>query len=513
MDRKIKKVLVANRGEIAVRIIRGCADAGIKSVGIYSECDRTAYHARLADEVYYVGPSPSIESYLVQDKIIEIAKKSKADAIHPGYGFLAENAEFAKLCETSGIIFIGPKSETIALLGDKLEARKMAIKANLPLVPGAEFDNSNISEVESIAEKIGYPVLIKAAAGGGGKGMRVVEDKEKLSESIKSAIREATSAFGDGRVYLEKYVIKPRHVEIQILADMYGSAIYLGERECSIQRRHQKVIEESPCPIMTPELLKKMGEAAVNIVKESKYVGAGTVEFLVDKDLNFYFLEVNTRLQVEHPVTEMVTGIDIVREQFRIAEGKKLSFKQDDVRQNGHAIECRIYAENPEQGFMPSTGTIEQYREPSGPGVRVDAGVVAGSQIPIYYDPMIAKMVVWGANRTEAIERTLRALNEYRISGLSTTIGFASAVMSNKNFRKGDYATDFVEKEFPEKRFSCHIDDIKQKAAISAAVFEYLGRQKVTVNSPGKKAGNGSTKNGWSQYYRSRSINRMGGSR
>ncbi|MCP4705134.1 MAG: acetyl-CoA carboxylase biotin carboxylase subunit [candidate division Zixibacteria bacterium] len=515
----MKKVLVANRGEIAVRIIRGCADAGIKSVAIYSECDRTAYHVRLADEVYYVGPSPSNESYLVQNKIIEIAKKSKADAIHPGYGFLAENAEFAKLCEKSGIIFIGPKSETIALLGDKLEARQMAIKAKLPLVPGDEFDNSNISQVESIAEKIGYPVLIKAAAGGGGKGMRVVEEKAKLTESVESAIREATNAFGDGRVFIEKYVVKPRHVEIQIMADMYGNAIHLGERECSIQRRHQKVIEESPCPIMTPELLKRMGDAAVNIVKESKYVGAGTVEFLVDKDLNFYFLEVNTRLQVEHPITEMVTGIDIVREQFRIAEGKKLSIKQQDVKQNGHAIECRIYAEDSEQGFMPSTGTINQYREPSGPGVRVDAGVVAGSQIPIYYDPMIAKMAVWGADRNEAIERTLRALREYSISGLSTTIGFACAVMNNQNFRMGDYATDFVGKEFPEMKFSCQKEDVKQKAAISAAVFEYLESGKVSLNSTveqkgGSAAKGGTTsKDGWSRYYRGRGVTRLGGGR
>ncbi len=513
MNTKIKKVLVANRGEIAIRIIRGCADAGIKSVGIYSECDRTAYHARLADEVYYVGPSPSVESYLVQEKIIEIAKKSKADAIHPGYGFLAENTEFAKLCEKSGIIFIGPKSETIALLGDKLEARRTALKAKLPVVPGAEFDNSNISEVNSIAEKIGYPVLIKAAGGGGGKGMRVVEGKDRLSESIESAIREAGSAFGDDRVYLEKYVVKPRHIEIQILADMFGNAVYLGERECSIQRRHQKVIEESPSPIMTPELRRRMGEAAVNIVRESKYIGAGTVEFLVDQDLNYYFLEVNTRLQVEHPVTEMVTGIDIVREQFRIAEGKKLSFEQDDVKRSGHAIECRIYAEDPEQDFMPSTGIIRQYREPSGPGVRVDAGVVAGSEIPIYYDPIIAKMIVWGADRNEAIERTLRALNEYRISGLQTTIGFACAVMHSQNFRMGDYATDFVEKEFPDKRFSCHGNDLKRKAAISAAVFEYLGRQKVAINSSGKQTWSRPGENGWLQYYRSRGVNRLSGSR
>jgi len=398
-------------------------------------------------------------------------------------------------------------------LGDKLEARRTALKAKLPVVPGAEFDNSDSKNVNSIAEEVGYPVLIKAAAGGGGKGMRVVESEDKLSESIESAIREAGSAFGDGRVYLEKFVVKPRHVEIQILADMYGHAVYLGERECSIQRRHQKVIEESPSPIITPELRRKMGEAAVNIVRESKYVGAGTVEFLVDQNLNFYFLEVNTRLQVEHPVTEMVTGIDIVREQFRIAEGKKLSFTQDDIKQNGHAIECRIYAEDPEQGFMPSTGTIKQYREPSGPGVRVDAGVVAGSEIPIYYDPIIAKLIVWGADRNESIERTIRALKEYRIAGLKTTIGFACAVMRSQNFRMGDYTTDFIEKEFPDKRFSCHIDDIKRKAAISAAVFEYLGRQKVVVDSSVGRAGNDSGRKGWLQYYRSRGVNRLGGSR
>lgn len=500
--RKIKKILVANRGEIAIRVVRACVDAGIKSVGIFSECDRTALHARMADEVYYVGDSPSKDSYLNQDKIIEIAKQSGADAIHPGYGFLAENAAFARRCEDERIIFIGPKSETIALLGDKLQARNLAIEANLPVVPGAEFDNDNLDQVGPIAKKIGYPILVKAAAGGGGKGMRVVNDPKDLTESVESAIREAGSAFGDGRVFLEKYLIEPRHVEIQVFADHHGNAIHLGERECSVQRRHQKVIEESPCPIMTPELREKMGTAAVNIVKASDYIGAGTVEFLVDRERNFYFLEVNTRLQVEHPVTEMVTGVDLVREQFRVAGGRRLSIKQEDYSPRGHAIECRIYAEDAHENFMPSTGTIGEYREPRGPGVRVDSGVVAGSQIPIYYDPIVSKMIVWGADRTEAIERTIRALREYRISGLHTTIGFAYSVMRNKNFRAGDYATDFIDREFPNRKFEYAGSDQTRKAAIAVTVFEHINRQKVLLTlkkGPEKKSG-------WVTYHRAQGI-------
>jgi len=503
--KKIKKILIANRGEIAIRVIRGCADAGIVSVGIFSECDRIALHARMADEVYYVGDSPSKESYLNQDKIIEIAKRANADAIHPGYGFLAENATFAKRCEDEGITFIGPKSETIALLGDKLQARNLAIEANLPVVPGAEFDNDNLDKVSEIAEKIGYPILVKAAAGGGGKGMRVVNDPKDLNESVESAIREAGAAFGDGRVFMEKYLVRPRHIEIQIFADRYGNAIHLGERECSVQRRHQKVIEESPSPVMTPELREKMGMAAVNIVKASDYIGAGTVEFLVDRDLNFYFLEVNTRLQVEHPVTEMVTGVDLVREQFRVAEGHKLSLTQEDYSPRGHAIECRIYAEDAHNNFMPSTGTIGEYREPRGPGVRVDSGVVAGSIIPIYYDPIISKMVVWGATRTEAIERTIRALREYRISGLHTTIGFAYAVMNNKKFRDGDYSTDFIDREYPERDFEYAGVDQEKKAAIAATVFEYINRQKVSMTfkkGPEKKSG-------WVTYHRSEGVKKL----
>lgn len=503
----IKKVLIANRGEIAIRVVRGCVDAGIISVGVYSECDKVALHTRMADEVYHIGESPAKDSYLRQDRILEIVKRSGADAIHPGYGFLAENAEFAKLCEDEGIIFIGPKSETIALLGDKLEARKIAIEAGLPVVPGAEFDNANLDKLPGIAKEIGYPVLIKAAAGGGGKGMRVVNEEKDLTESVESAIREAGSAFGDGRVFLEKYLIKPRHIEIQIFSDRYGNAIHLGERECSIQRRHQKVIEESPSPVVTPELRERMGTAAVNIVKASNYIGAGTVEFLVDRDLNFYFLEVNTRLQVEHPVTEMVTGVDLVREQIRVAEGHELSLKQSDYNPRGHAIECRIYAEDAHNNFMPSTGKVGEYREPLGPGVRVDSGVVAGSEIPIYYDPIIAKMVCWGADRCEAIERTIRSLREYRISGLHTTIGFAYAVMHNERFRKGDLSTDFIDLEFPNRNFGYAGEHHGRKAAIAATVFEYINRQKISLNNKNDSG----KKSGWLAYHRAQGIKRLNG--
>jgi len=505
MTRKITKILVANRGEIAVRIMRGCRDAGIKSVAIYSDCDRAAYHVRMADEAYNVGPAPSVESYLNQQKIIDIIKKSGAEAIHPGYGFLAENASFAKLCEDNNIIFIGPKSKTIAELGDKLVARKMAIKAKLPVVPGTEFDIKDTDKVRAETKNIGFPVLIKAAAGGGGKGMRVVESGDVLIESIESAAREAGSAFGDGRVYMEKYLKRPRHIEIQILTDEHGNAIYLGERECSIQRRHQKVIEESPSCAVKPELRKRMGEAAVNIALESGYVGAGTVEFLVDEDRSFYFLEVNTRLQVEHPVTEMVTGIDLVREQIKIAEGRKLSIKQKDIKPHGHAIECRIYAEDAGQNFMPSTGTITEYREPSGPGVRVDAGVVVGSEIPMYYDPIISKMIIWGKDRNEAIDRTERALKEYRISGVQSTIGFARAVMSSKVFQKGNYATDFIDAVFPDRKFDTDESEQMVKAAIAAAIFEHRNSRRVRMTF--KKSGE--QKCGWVRHYRAEGVKRL----
>ena len=502
MERLASKILIANRGEIAIRVMRACHDAGIRSVAVYSDCDKTAYHVRLADEAYHVGPSPSVESYLKQGKIIEIARQADVKAIHPGYGFLAENAEFARLCEKNGIIFIGPKSETIALLGDKLAARQMATKAGLPVVPGAEFDNTDMKIVAEKAAEIGYPVLIKAAAGGGGKGMRIVRSESDLTESLESAIREAGSAFGDGRVYLEKYLEKPRHIEIQILTDSHGNAVYLGERECSIQRRHQKVIEESPSPIVSQELRKRMGEAAVNIARESGYLGAGTVEFLVDQDMNFYFLEVNTRLQVEHPVTEMVTGIDLVREQIRIAEGRPMTISQEEISSRGHAIECRVYAEDPHQDFMPSTGRITEYREPSGPGIRVDSGVVAGSEIPMFYDPIISKLIVWGRDRKEAIERMLRALSEYRISGVHTTVGFGCSVMRSPRFHMGDYATDFIDVEFPERIFECAEADQGEKAAIAAVVYEYMTRQKVQTTFKKRRE----YRSNWVHYHRREGI-------
>ena len=504
---KIKKILIANRGEIAVRIIRACRDLGITSVAVYSDADVTAYHVRMADEAYNIGKAPSSESYLVQDNIIKVAKQSGADAIHPGYGFLAENATFAKRCLDENIIFIGPKSETIALLGDKLEARKAAIKAELPLVPGCEFDNKNMKDALEKANEIGYPILIKAAAGGGGKGMRVVDEPNDFEESLKRASSEAVSAFGDGRVYIEKYLSHPRHIEIQVLCDQHGNGIHLNERECSIQRRHQKLIEESPSPVMTESLRKKMGDAALRICKETDYVGAGTVEFMVDKDMSFYFLEVNTRLQVEHPVSELVTGVDLVKEQIAVAEGAKLSLTQDDIPINGHAIECRICAEDPQQNFMPCTGKLSNYRIPAGPGVRVDSGVVINSEVPIYYDPMIAKLIVWGKDRQEAIERSKRALEEYRVSGLKTTIGFCRVVMDNAKFVSGDISTAFISEEYPEHHFVFLSDELKEQAAIAVAIDTFINERKIFLN----EEQNVQRQSEWKSFHRKQSVNRLGG--
>jgi len=483
MSTKIKKILIANRGEIAVRVMRACRDMGITSVAVFSECDKTAYHVRMADEAYHIGPSPSTESYLVHDKIIDIAKRSGADAIHPGYGFLAENAEFSQRCIDEGIIFIGPTPETIRLLGDKLKARETALKAGLQVTPGAELGpKDNINAALEKADLVGFPVLVKAAAGGGGKGMRIVQSPELLQEALETASREAASAFGDGRVYLERYLARPRHIEFQILCDQHGNCIHLGERECSIQRRHQKVIEESPSPIMTPELREEMGAAAVNVAKKSGYVGAGTVEFLVDEDRTFYFLEVNTRLQVEHPVTEMVTGLDLVKEQILIARGSKLLLSQSDIHLTGHAIECRIYAEDPQAGFMPSTGTLKNYRLPAGPGVRVDSGVVIFSEIPVYYDPIIAKLIVWGQDRAEAISRAQRALEEYRVSGLKTTIGFHRVVLNNKKFIAGDLSTKFLEEEYPDHIYRILDDKLRQNAAIAVALDTFTRERKIAMD-------------------------------
>ena len=444
-----KKVLIANRGEIAVRIIRACREVGLETVAVFSEADRQALHVRLADEAYLLGPAPSRESYLRMDKILEFARKSGADAIHPGYGFLAEREEFAAACAENGLTFIGPKPSSIAAMGDKMTARETVRKAGVLVVPGTE-DVGNLSDDEllTIAPKIGFPLLIKATAGGGGKGMREVRSLEEMPELLKSARREAESAFGDGNVYLEKLVTGARHIEIQVLADSHGNVIHLGERDCSIQRRHQKLVEEAPSPIMDEELRQKMGAVAVKAAQAVDYVNAGTIEFLVDKDRNFYFLEMNTRLQVEHPVTEMATGVDIVKEQIRIARGRPMQYKQEDIQFNGAAIECRINAEDPYNNFMPSTGRISHSLLPTGPGVRVDTGVYPGFEITPFYDPMISKLIVWGETRAQAILRMRRALEEYRIVGVRTNIPFHQTLMDSHRFMGGQYDTRFVEERF-----------------------------------------------------------------
>lgn len=439
------KVLIANRGEIAVRIIRACRDLGISTVAVYSDADRNSLHVSLADEAYRLGPPPPNESYLVKEKIIETAKKSGAEAIHPGFGFLSENDEFAELCEKQGIVFIGPSPEAIKLMGDKITARKIAQEARVPLVSGSDGAVTDV-EASVIAKKIGYPVMIKASAGGGGKGMRLVRNKEDFESSLRMARSEARSAFGDGSVYLEKFVENSRHIEIQIVADSHGKVLHLFERECSIQRRHQKVIEESPSSAISPNTRKKMGDVAVRIAKTVKYKGAGTVEFIMDQKQNFYFLEMNTRIQVEHPVTEMITGFDIVKWMIKIADGEKLPFKQSDLNMKGHALECRVYAEDPESNFMPSPGILEYVKIPSGPGIRDDSCIYRGYEVTSFYDPMLSKLIVWGETREEAINKMISALREYIVLGVKTNIGFLLRVMRDENFKKGKFDTGFIEK-------------------------------------------------------------------
>lgn len=442
----IKKVLIANRGEIAVRIMRTCREMDIESVAIYSDADRKSMHVRYSGEAFYIGPSPSNESYLVMDNIIAAAKKTGADAIHPGYGFLSENAEFAKKVRQAGLIFIGPSSHSISIMGDKIVARQTAINCGVPVVPGTTSPVTSEKEVIKVANKIGYPVIIKASAGGGGKGMRLVNNVDELSEALRLAKSEAMAAFGDDSVYVEKYLESPHHIEFQILADQHGNVVHLCERECSVQRRHQKVVEESPSPIMNPDLRDTMGKAAVALAKSVDYENAGTVEFLVDDKGNFYFLEMNTRLQVEHPITEHVIGLDLVKEQIKIASGQKLSYKQEDIKQSGHAIECRIYAEDPENNFMPDPGIIKHITQPHGYGVRTDGYVYEGYEIPIFYDPMISKLIVWGRTRTDAIIRMRRALYEYKITGIKTSIPFLERIMKENDFVKGNYDTHFIQK-------------------------------------------------------------------
>ncbi len=438
------KVLIANRGEIAVRIIRSLKELGIRSVAVYSEADRRALHVRMADEAYCVGPAPSAESYLKSDVILEIAKKSGAQAIHPGYGFLSENAEFATQCAEAGIVFIGPPPAAIDAMGEKTRARQLMLEAGVPLVPGTQEAIEDVAVIKKLADEMGFPVLVKAAAGGGGKGMRRVDRPEDLEAAFVGARREALSAFGNGAVYLEKYVVHPKHVEIQVLADTHGNVVHLFERDCSVQRRHQKIIEEAPCPVLSEEVRQKMGAVAVKAAKAVGYVGAGTLEFLLDADQNFYFLEMNTRLQVEHPITEMITGLDLVRWQLKIAAGERLSFGQEDVKRRGAAIECRIYAEDPDGGFMPCPGELKYVQEPAGPGVRVDSGVYSGSEVTVFYDPMIAKLIVWGEDREHAIARMRRALREYVVYGIKTNVAFHDEVLADEGFVRGDYDTEFV---------------------------------------------------------------------
>jgi len=447
----LRKVLIANRGEIAVRIIRALREAGIASVAVYSDADRASLAVLMADEAAHLGPAPSSESYLSIDKILDAARRHGADAIHPGYGFLSENAEFAQACSDAGIVFIGPPAEAIRSMGSKTAARSMAIAAGAPVVPGTEQPLTRPEDGRDVARRLGYPVLIKAAAGGGGKGMRRVDREEDLEGSIRDAASEALRAFRNDEVYLEKLVVEPRHIEIQVLGDHHGHMIHLGERECSIQRRHQKVIEECPSPIMTPDLRERMGEAALKVARAAGYANAGTVEFLVDRDRNFYFLEMNTRLQVEHPVTELVTGLDLVDWQLKIAAGERLTIRQEDVKWSGAAIECRIYAEDPENQFLPFPGKITRLREPAGPGIRLDSGVYEGWTVPLEYDPLLAKLAVWAPSRGHAIERMARALGEYAVGGIRTNTRFFLEILADEGFRAGEFSTAFLDGFF-EKR-------------------------------------------------------------
>lgn len=464
-----KKILIANRGEIAVRIIKACREIGIATVSVFSDADRNSLHVISADEAFHIGPAPAIDSYLNIDRIVDAAKKTKAEAIHPGYGFLAENAEFVKRCEEEEIVFVGPNSKAMRLVGDKVRSRQTMEKAGIPIIPGMKGIPSAMAEYAKEAERIGYPVMIKASAGGGGKGMRIVHNAKDLESGIEAGQREAKSAFGDESVYLEKYIEEPRHVEFQVLADNYGHAIHLFERECSIQRRHQKIVEESPSQALDPELRAKMGETAKKAIQVSGYNNAGTVEFLLDKNKNFYFLEVNARLQVEHPVTELITGIDLVHQQIKIASGEKLTLRQDAIEQKGHAIECRIYAEDPFNNFLPSAGKVHFLKEPSGPGVRHDCGIYSGSEVPIFYDPILAKLIVWAEDRHLARQRMISALDDYVILGIQTTIGFLRDVIAHPQFQAGRTATDFIAKYFAEWVGKEKREDTRTLAALASA--------------------------------------------
>ena len=485
----MKKILVANRGEIALRVMRSIKEMGLQTVAVYSEADRLSPHVRFADEAFLLGPPPSNQSYLLGDKIIQLCLDHGVDAIHPGYGFLSENSEFARKVSEAGLIFIGPSPEAMDLMGSKLAAKAAVMDFGVPLVPGTAEAITDIGEAKQIAADIGFPVLIKASAGGGGKGMRIVERLEDFEEQMDRAVSEAESAFGDGRVFIEKYVGSPRHIEIQVLGDQHGNMVYLFERECSIQRRHQKVVEEAPSAVLTPELRKEMGEAALNVARACDYFNAGTVEFLLDENHNFYFLEMNTRLQVEHPVSELITGVDLVKEQVKVARGEKLGFGQDDLQINGHSIEVRVYAEDPTNNFLPDIGNLQVYRRPQGHGVRVDDGFEEGMDIPIYYDPMISKLIVHADTREQAMDKMVRAIDEYEIIGLETTLGFCRYVMLHEAFRSGNFDTHFVKVHFSPEVLQKELSDQEAEVAAFVAAHVFAEEKPTAAAVPANGAG------------------------
>ncbi len=476
------KVLIANRGEIAVRVLRACKELNIKSAVIFSEADRLSPHVLQAEEAHYIGPAPAPLSYLKKEEIIKLAKKIKADAIHPGYGFLAENPEFAKLCKDNGIIFIGPNAESMKLLGSKVESRRQAVKNNIPIIPGTVEPIKDIKEGLKIIEEIGLPCLLKASAGGGGKGMRIVEDIKDFPSLFENAQREALNYFSDPSVYIEKVIKNPKHIEVQILCDPYGNKVFLGERECSLQRRHQKIFEETPSPVVNDEIRKKIGEIALKVAEMAGYDSAGTVEFLRDEGGNFYFLEMNTRIQVEHPITEMITGIDLLKEQIKIGFGEKLKLKQEEIKFSGNSLECRIYAEDPLKNFAPSPGKILYLENPSGPGVRVDSGIRENFYVPLDYDPLLSKLIIWGKNRNEAIERLKRALDEYKIEGISTTIPFFKEIIKLKEFLDGSYNTSTIDKFLKEYKHKTEKKDLP--FIIALATFLYLKEEEEKIFPP-----------------------------
>jgi acetyl-CoA carboxylase biotin carboxylase subunit len=476
--KKITKILVANRGEIAIRVMKTAKKMGIKTVAVFSSADRNALHVKYADEAVCIGEAASSQSYLRGDKIIEVCKELGVDAVHPGYGFLSENSAFAEECEKNNIIFIGPKSKAIEMMGSKLAAKEAVMKYDIPMVPGVDHAIIDVEEAKRTAQQVGFPILIKASAGGGGKGMRIVEKEEDFESQMERAISEATNAFGDGSVFIEKYVTKPRHIEIQIMADSHGTILYVFERECSIQRRHQKVVEEAPSSILTPEMRKKMGEAAVKVARACDYLGAGTVEFLLDDKHNFYFLEMNTRLQVEHPVTEMVSGLDLVELQIKVARGEALEIKQEDLVILGHAMELRVYAEDPMNDFLPNVGNLSTYKLPEGEGIRVDNGIEEGMDVPIYYDPMLSKLVTYGKTREESIELMIKAIDNYHVEGVATTLPFGKFVMEHEAFRSGDFDTGFVKAYYNPEKLKTNLD-IEAEIAAMIALKQYVADKQI----------------------------------